>query len=391
MPECTDTQDWKCPQKATIASSDSCIDSQAHGRAWIKNSPLDQNNTIANNERGIALMLTVFVVTIASILVTSLAYRAQFDLRYSRKFAETIQADYVLKSCLALSVALIETPKKNADSREDWSGDIWHEFGKLPRITIFDDQIEARLEIVDDRSKVNINAIIGAANTGTEQSTAELWRSALSAIFAQKGGFQAQTAKEDSQTIGGRFFDANQQIAVIHDWLDSDTVSHQSSNFDFPGIESTANKQWFYNRRFHALEEILLVPGMTKEKLAKIAPYINVPPSGANSNDDLININTASREVLHAISLPETNIDIAIQQRVEAPLDQEDVNITKGTLAMGGENLVEKLTISTTRFSAYAKVKTPNGTRWLHAQITATAPAAGGAKRKAVVQSYSIR
>lgn len=334
-------------------------------------------------------MLTVFVVTIASILVTSLAYRSQFDLRYSRKFAETIQADYVLKSCLSLAVALIEAPKEPGVN-EDWQGEIWHQFGSMTEIPIFDTNVKARLELVDERSKINLNAIVGTVNTGTGQSTADHWKSAISGIFAQKGGFRAETTENDFQTIGGRFFDANQQIAVIHDWLDTDSISHQSGVFNFPGIESTASKEWFYNRRFHTLEELLLVPGMTKQKLANVAPFINLPPSGTFSNDDLININTASREVLLALGLPDTDTGAALQQREIEPLDQEDVNLLKSTYALGGENLVEKLTISTTHFSAYANVRTPNGTRWLHAQITTSAPATGG-KRKAVVQSYSIR
>src|SRR5690606_32611429 len=129
---------------------------------------------------------------------------------------ETIQADYILKSCLSLSVALIEIPKEPGIG-EDWLGDLWAKIGSAPELPISGMDLAPRMTIVDGRGKININAIVEQGPGENQKQVASEWKSALAEIFNLKGGFKSETAEDPFQTVGGRLFSAEEQVAVIHD------------------------------------------------------------------------------------------------------------------------------------------------------------------------------
>ncbi|HQH28674.1 MAG TPA: type II secretion system protein GspK, partial [Oligoflexia bacterium] len=106
-----------------------------------------------------------------------------------------------------------------------------------------------------------------------------------------------------------------------------DSNSHSSANFPGQGIESSADKAWFYNRVFRTISELALVPGMTPERMSRIAPFVRT----SQPQSSKVNINTAPLEVLLAIGIPESQAREIFAERTNLPIDSAMLqNITAG-------------------------------------------------------------
>ncbi|MCC6952862.1 MAG: hypothetical protein IT290_01960, partial [Deltaproteobacteria bacterium] len=91
--------------------------------------------TADRSERGVALLLAVFVITISSVIIFELGSQLRLDQQNSRAFSDGVRADYVLKSGLNLARLLIEIPKLDG-AREDWLGEPWALVGSAPSLPI---------------------------------------------------------------------------------------------------------------------------------------------------------------------------------------------------------------------------------------------------------------
>ena len=369
----------------------------------------NSRTSLGDDESGLALLITVFVIALGTVLVMNLQYGARFDQQASRSFSEEIQADFVLKSGLVFGRMLLELPKEDGGT-EDWLGDDWAQFD--PWIIVAVDPAlalpfpaEPRLKIVDEDGKVDLNWILErsrpnqpqnpASDPGSEDNSAEsaggndatndpalFWKNTLRELFA-KSGFQRELyPAEQYRTFGNTAYSADQQVAVIHDWLDKDSLSYSSANFNGEGIESGADRSWFYNRRFQALTELLLVPGMTLERLGRIAPFVRV--SATTSRSTRINVNTAPPELLLAIGFPETIVNEIVVGRETGPISKEDLN----TLIEGDVQLPQYTKLSSNEFSIFSRVSMPSTRRWLRAVVATTGTGSRRRTRLRLVEFY---
>ena len=338
---------------------------------------MNQQNPV-NNESGLALLMTVFVIALATILVMDMVTAARFEQRAQRSFVESLQADYVLKSSINLGRALIEMPKLDGVS-EDWLGEPWALIGSAPALPISGFAGEPRMTIIDENSKIDINAIASALGSQnpfeslTQNqpenpqviSNEDFWKNALRELFS-RAGFQNESYEENSyRTPGNIGYAASQQVAVIHDWIDKDTNSYRSTLFDGEGIESSLGKEWFYNRQLRNIAELVLVPGMTQERFVRVAPFIRV--SGASAVPSRgINVNTAPLEVLLSLGVPEEQAVELIQERANLPINQGILQ----TLTAGDAQLQRFSTVRSSGFTVIARVVMPNTTRWMKANVS---------------------
>ena len=327
------------------------------------------------NEEGFALLMTVFVISLLTLLVTSFMQETFSYQRTSRAFVERIEADYMLKSALNFAKVLLQLPKEEG-VQEDWLGEPWALVGSLPSIPVPGFQGELRVMIVDDSSKINLNAIlgtqvgfpgggVGGGSPGSglqEDPVANFWKNVLSELFKEAQFTRASYASNEARTLGDRSFEPQEQVGVIHDWLDINTESHSSGTFPGDGIESSSPKTWFFNRQFRNVSELVLVPGMTRERVQYIAPFVRV----AQPSQNRINVNTAPSQVLLALGFPESEVSDIIQKRQSTPIDGELLQ----TLVEGSLQLGQVVTTRSTEYTAYARVVTANVTRWARGSFT---------------------
>ncbi len=340
-----------------------------------------------SGEEGIALVMTIFVISLATILVLDFANTAHFDQRIARHFSESIQGNYMLKSTVSFGQVFLEVPKNPEDQDADGFTQPWHSISSVPSLEIDEFAGDVRMAIYDEDSKIDINSLhgatrgsvgggggnpMGAGGNGAPQTPRDpaiFWKNAIKEIFIRGGFYPEGYEKDKFVTRGNEAFGPEKQVAVIQDWIDADSDAYQSSA-DFPesGIESGSNKELFFNRRLRSLSELLLVPGFTPERLARIAPHIKVPPQFGFSRQ--VNVNTATPEVLRAVGLSESDISEILEQRTS--------NLYNRTLlgavferSQASAELRSRLKFQSNQFSVIAKVQMPASSRWIRAVISA--------------------
>jgi len=367
------------------------------GSSGIKrsfNSGVHPGGTLGDSS-GVALIITVFLIAFITILVMGTLESVRYYQRASRAYSEEVQARFVLQSGLNLAKVLLEIPKQEGIS-EDWLGDPWNLIGAFPALLITDFAGTPQLMIVDEDGKLDINAIDGSrssylgtivppdrnpAASGSDTSSL-IWKNVLRELFLLRG-FQPETYEDGLfRTLGGVSFGPSDQVAVIADWIDSDSTADTSAVFDGEGIESSGNEMWFYNRPLRSLSELALVPGMTLSRLNRIAPFVKASQNLSISNTK-VNVNTAPYEVLLALGFPESVATEMIQERMNLPIDTKIL----GTLVQGDPQLQRITKVNSGEFGVYCRVTMPNSTRWLKALLTVQGRGAG---RKAAVRTVEF-
>lgn len=336
-----------------------------------------------NNQRGVALIMTIFIIALASILVLNFTEETLQYQRTTRGYSERVQANFVIKSGFNFACALLELPKEDG-IKEDWLGEPWALISSAQTLPIAGFSGKPRLTIVDESGKININSIVQGGNyipnpnsnpylnssnvLGSDTSSqvgmnfrASQWKEILNNLFTEAGFVREQFAGNENRTLGGIAYPSKDQVAVIHDWLDPDSVAHNSPLFPGQGIESTSNKDWFLNRQAKSLSELIMIPGMTLERMAKIAPFIRV----STQDNSQININTAPAEVLQSLNLQEQEIIDILEKRQLVPFSKSEIS----TAIPGSDQILPLLTANSNSFSAYIQVQMPNVTRYARAKI----------------------
>ncbi len=359
---------------------------------------------VNENEQGFALILTLFVIALATILVLDFSAETLAYQKLSRAHTERLQADYMLKSTMNVARLLLELPKLQElgddgsvrTISEDWLGEPWALVAAAPVLLGFPGN--PRLTIVDESGKIDLNAIASANNRAnippTNQNQANpntgtglladniFWMDAMSKLFSQAGFVRERYEEDTNRTLGDAGYSADDQVAVIHDWIDADRNSHSAAGFPGEGIESSNDKTWFYNRPLRSITELAAVPGMTLERLSRVAPFLRINRRTGSGNSR-ININTAPRSVLLALGFEETQVLEIVEQRSRGPISAAQLQ----TLVAGNPFLSRNTTTRSSQFTAYARVEYANVTRWAKALIEVQG---GAQRRRTTIRSIEI-
>jgi type II secretory pathway component PulK len=131
------------------------------------------------------------------------------------------------------------------------------------------------------------------------------------------------------------------------------------------------------------LGEVLLVPGMTRERVSRLLPFVRA--SEITGDLPRVNVNTARYETLVALGYPETTAsEIILNQRREA-ITQERLK----ELNAIDESLNQITTTRSKEFSVTVRIRMPNSVRWGRAYIS-TGSSGGTAIRTTSVRAVEI-
>ena len=344
-------------------------------------------NSSRNNQRGFALVMTVFIIALATLIVMSFAQETYDYQRATRSFTERIQADYAIKSGFSFAEALIKLPKQTTVPDSDSFSDLWYQVGTLPALPISDFPGEFHFLIVDENSKINVNGIrgFGISSHSGVMPEEDFWKNALSKLF-QDANFPVGPYPNDRfYTLGNVGLDPDEQVAVIDDWIDLDHNSFvPNPNFGGRGKESSLDKNWFYNREMKFPSELAMVHGMTLENSAKIARFVRTWPAV----DNQININTAPQEVLTAMGLNPKDVADVMALQQQGGYDAAGLANLIALYPPNQAPLFNKIfSRNSKHFSAFVMVKMASSTRWGMAEISATSP---GPNRRTKVMRFEI-
>jgi type II secretory pathway component PulK len=328
------------------------------------------------SEAGVALLLTVFVIAVGTLLVFELGRLARYDQRSARAFAERIQGQYVIRSGFYLSQILLSLPKEG-QGKEDWLGDPWSIIGQARELPVAGLPGEPRVQIADESSKFNLNW------AGGKSGASDKWRERLVLLFNQLGFVQENFSQNERRTVGGVALDDVTQVAALADWIDEDESSFASPALSAKGFENGAPPGYFFNRELRTFGELLLVPGITRERVARLLPYSRIiDPTG---DIQKINVNTARYETLVALGYPESVASEIVLGQKQAPISSErlkEINQIDPTL--------DAITsVKSREFSVTVRVRLPNSVRWGRAYITVSSGTGTGA-RSATMRAIEI-
>lgn len=153
--------------------------------------------------------------------------------------------------------------------------------------------------IEDEGSKIDLNDLASPSKT-----LREITKKMLLNVFEQEN--------TNNEEFRGTYqsFNFNELVDKIQDWM-SDSTTSGSGSGDKRAAFSSLGDGYPPNRGFRTIEELRLVPGMTDEFFALLAPRITIYGMKA------INPNTATKEVLMALDpgMNAQSVDDAIAKR----------------------------------------------------------------------------
>jgi len=227
------------------------------------------------DEKGVALVLALAVIALLVSLVVDFSYTMMVDLTLAANLRDEQKAFYVARSGVELARHLLEKD----DSTYDALDEDWALLPEHPGFISEDDEGRFKVTIEDEAAKIPINKLIQKDSTGKTIVNEQLER-----LFA--------VLELDPELIN-----------PIIDWLDTDS-DPQLSGAEDAYYQSLPAPYPCKNGPLDALEELILVKGMTKEIL-----YGQEEKKGLihfltlySDDNGKININTATAEVIQSLS-----------------------------------------------------------------------------------------
>ena len=235
---------------------------------------------VSVNERGIALILALLVLSLLVALILEFDAEARRELKEAAVFRDSLRATALSRAAVQAMRAVLKEDmrrKQPLGVKSDSLTDLWAT--PLSNFPLGEGTLTARLE--DERGKLNLNLL---AN-----QTDDTARKAL--IVRIRRLFEAVE-------VDTRLVDA------LVDWIDTDEIP-EPSGAESIYYESLTPAYRSGNGPLQSLGELYLIKGFTDEVVRRLRPYITIYPK-----DDWININTADPRVIYTMS-PQITMPLA--------------------------------------------------------------------------------
>jgi general secretion pathway protein K len=276
--------------------------------------------------RGAALALTLLIVTILAGLAIAFSEKARIDLSLAQFQNDGVRAYDLALAGQQMAFAVLEKDRDpNKDSLiEEWAN---VDFGAFPVNFLNGGSVTGR--IVDEAGKLNVNLLLDEKGNVSEENERHLVR-----LFGLLG-FRQSVA------------------APILDWIDGDdTTRFEGAERDY--YESLDPPYSCANGPFLTVGQIFLVKGVREAMSAPQTRQVRLEDYLTVYSDGMVNINTASIEVL-------MSLDEAMDQNVAASIlehrEKEDYNSIGDLRRAGGvkdelyNRIRNAITVKSTAFS----------------------------------------
>jgi general secretion pathway protein K len=234
--------------------------------------------TICGPQRGIALLMVLWVLTVLTVIVFSFSYMIRTEAFASVAFRQTVEKKFLAEAGIERGIAELFNLSANKNVTPVKPGsEVWRTDGR--RYKIETDNGYYMIGLLNEGGKVDIN------------TTSEL---ILKNLLLNLG-----VASDDADII----------VDSVMDWKDPDDL-HRVHGAESDYYKSLPNPYTAKNANFDTLEELLLVKGVSPEILygtggkKGLIDFLTV-----NSKMTQININAASKEVL--LSVPGITPELA--------------------------------------------------------------------------------
>jgi general secretion pathway protein K len=267
-----------------------------YGVGWMSSFP--------ENQKGVALLTAMLVVTLGTVIAVNMMWNASLDLRRTTAALAADQGLLYLQGAEAWAGDILRTDLI-ASGESDNLGEQWA--AALPPMPIDGGVIAGRLE--DLHGRFNLNNLVYA---GVVDEISQRQFERLLAVLGLDQGL----------------------AGIVVDWLDAD-VEVEFPNGGEDNIYTGRNPPYrTANTVITSPSELLAMSGVGKDAYRSLLPYVTALPSGSS-----INVNTASEYVMASLS---DDIDLAYG----AQLVQERGNLGFADINTRFQNLVEPDTLA---------------------------------------------
>jgi general secretion pathway protein K len=291
------------------------------------------------DEAGVALVLTLIIVTLVAIIVLDLNYLMRVDVHASTNFRDGVKAYYLAKS----SVIVV---------KELFSRDI-QEFEELKNTllaggshTLPVGEGSATVRVIDETGKINVNALV--IDTAPPQQTAgaqlpQVQQSAGAQFPQARRGAQSREAQtvnpwiQPMEDLFQRLGVDPTLVGALVDWIDVDDIPAGAGGAESSYYRGLEKPYAARNGSMETIAELRLIKGFTDEVLLKLGarrvggivdPATNlyltaVPmPQGGSWR---VNLNTAPMAILQSLTREMGEFaDAIVQQRAQHRIEKID-------------------------------------------------------------------
>ena len=266
----------------------------------------------APRSRGMALIMIIFMIALASAVLISLTDSTYVAMRLNSAAEQRIKAEYILKSAVNVAQVLI---KNDTTKFDDPTQDAWMAFAEGREVpgellALPEPNIRVSLLISSTNGKIPLLQIY-SSTTNVNQD----WAAIILRLFEQLGFDQPLPMNQAPK--GGQLPDSKQLVSNLIDYLDTDKDNFPGDSMFPAGIEADLpNGQTFRNSGTmdSLANELPAIPGFTPGRIQRLLPYI----TRIKTSD--INVNAASPEVLAAVAGDQSSAQGIEQCRVRAPI-----------------------------------------------------------------------
>jgi len=292
---------------------------------------------LPRRQRGVALIMAVLIVALATILAVNVTFRGMVDQRRS---ANLFALDQGFEVALGAEAWAADILRKDAqDSQTDHFGEIWAKSLSALPIDEGVGTVEGRIE--DMQGRFNLNNLVFSDGTTNEKAVKQLER------------------------ILGMLEIEPTWATAMADWIDSDIQP------GFPdGAEDTVYTgldppHLTANMPITRASELMVLPEFGADRFRRLQPYVTALPVGTR-----LNVCTAPGIVLDSLSESQRQFsldpaDLAKRRKdacfptldeLRGTLDQANFDLVKDTLSESSTyfRTTVWVTIGTTQFTLYS-------------------------------------
>lgn len=234
---------------------------------------------LMRNERGIALILVLLMVSVIVALTLQLNVSSRAQVHEAANLGDGVRVLYMAKSGLFAGIGILSEDRGDADTLYE----AWARTGDLTEQSkaYFDDG-HLELVIEDEYGKVNINKLV--SGNGFNNAIKGL----LTRLLNQP---QFKLQEREVEDL----------LNAVKDWIDADSevTGNGAENAYYQGLGKSYTVR---NGPMESVDELLMVRGVTRElfygttERTGLVRFLTVHGTGG------ININTAPKEVLQALA-----------------------------------------------------------------------------------------
>ena len=260
------------------------------------------------HNKGMALLMTLLVVTLLSVLIIAMHSRSLLALTKAKNSVNSLNASYVMRSGVSAAMGFLEKDAKATTI--DSLSEAWAQ--EIVRFPVGEGTVSIR--IGDEASRFNINTLVSPQGKINDKAVERFGR-----LLKVVGSKEALSE-------------------IVAEWLRSNRG----------GLSYT----------FRDASELRLVPEVGSETVNKIEKYVTVYTDRMNERN--ININTVGREVLLALSpqLNESLVEGIMGYRRATPFQEiGEVKNVQGINDAILSTFSDVIDVKSSNFSVWAEAK----------------------------------